>query len=105
MNANKRTWINLGFDVVESVTKQMRGLGEIKAHIVTLSFNRIHIFGPDKQYSLAILDRESFQIPWSCFKLLQHRHDAFRVGLVCSLHKSLRVIDSLSESFTVERLS
>src|SRR4026209_2184808 len=103
MNPNKHPRINLRFDVVQSVAKQMRGAGETKTHVVALSFNCIYIFGADKEDRLTILDRESLQIPCTGPELLQHAEDSCGVRFFGPFHKKLRLFDSLCEALSIER--
>src|SRR5690348_17710856 len=100
MNANKHPRIDLRFDVVQSVANQMGRAGETKAHVVTLSFDCIYIFGADKEECLAILDRESLQIPRPRTELLQHVEDPCGIRFPDPFHKNLRLIDSLCKAFS-----
>src|SRR6185503_10619266 len=103
MNPNKHTRINLRFDVVQSVAKQMGRVSETKTHVVALSFNCIYIRSANKEDLLAILDSESLQIRCAGSDLLQHAQDPCGVRFSCTLQKDLRLIDSLGKPFSIER--
>src|SRR5215216_447874 len=103
MNPYKHPRVDLRFDVVQSIAKQMGGAGKTKTHVVALSLNCIYIFGADKEDRLTILDRESLQIPSTRSELLQHVEDPCGVRFFHPFHKNLCLIESLCEAFSIER--
>src|SRR5678815_5699638 len=81
----------------------MRGVAEIKAHIVALCLNCVYVFGTNQKNSLPILDSESFTIPSASFEILNHAQEPSCVRLFCPFHKDLGLVYSLREAFPIER--